>query len=156
MRDDGNAVGALDYNLRVLESLGSISGPFLFRFLGAVPGGREVFFLHDVRQRFVLNLYGAGGVFRKLLVFGGERDDFESGPLHLGAGPVNHVHPLHSRHLFRGARVDRDDFRVRVRRTHDGAVEHARPLDVLRVLGFARDLVRTVKPGDPLAHERSF
>ena len=108
------------------------------------------------RQYFPLELDQAQRICRLLLGCGGERADLFAGIQHLVAGLDRDQHGLHTRRLLGGARVDALQSRVRVRRSQDAAVDHARTSDVVRILGAARDLLRAVDARDARAEQPRF
>ena len=102
-----------------------------------------------MRQDFVINFDGSGGVAGLKLVFGGYHGHFRSGPLNFGPGFGDDADTRHPRHLLGGAGVDTADLRVRVRAGQHDRVEKSLRVHVGRILGAAAGLVDTVQAVDP-------
>ena len=106
-----------------------------------------------MRQHLVLHLDQPDRVLGALLGVRGEGRDLIALIHHLlvGAFPApDVVSRLDAGRVQRRRHVDGHDARVGMRRAVNPAVEHARPGDVVGVLGAARDLVRAVDPLDPV------
>ena len=107
----------------------------------------------DMGQHFVLDLDQPQRILCLLLGRGGDGRNLIALEHQLFAGLGDRQHRLYSRRLFRGAEIERDDPRMRVRRSEDAAMEHAGPVDVERVLRAPGGLDAAVQPRHARANE---
>src|SRR5438128_11534242 len=101
-----------------------------------------------MRQRIVLDFDRAHRVPRVLFGVGGDGSDRIALIHDLRAGLFPLEGGLAARRFFGGRQIDRYDPRMRMRRSQNLAVEHAGPVDVVRVSGAAGHFIRAVEPLD--------
>src|SRR5436190_18033730 len=106
-----------------------------------------------MRQWLIGDFDGPDGVFRSNFVHRGDTNDFIACPLNGAADFLGDLNRLHSRHFFRGAGINADDFCFGMRRAQNLPIEHAIRVVIVGVLGAAGDFYRRIYPRDALADQ---
>jgi hypothetical protein len=104
------------------------------RRLGVPFCGLQIGVGDKVREHFVCDLDCAHGVFGSRFVNGGQSHNRCACPVQFRAHVLHDLHSFDAGHLFSRARINADNFRVRVRAANYFTEQHSRAIYVIRIL----------------------
>ena len=151
--DDRHAVGSLGGHIGVFECLVGIAGGLLAGGLGVGAGALQIGLVDEVRQHLIFRLDLADGVACLVLGLGGERHHLVAGVLNLLARFRHQLDGGDALGFLGGAGVERGQPRARMRAREYDSIQHAGPVQIVRILRAAESLLRAIQAALPLSDD---